>query len=135
MRFSQIETLGVGPGVGQSLASRHPYIEETERSRPVRVKVYLATIMANIGANVCVGRTQFRHQGGRSEGALTSQPSDVNVIQPQPSRAVAAEIQQWNAIIVILEVARAVIAGIRVDTRSEIYRRLPCEVVTSVGSP
>ena len=107
-----VQASRVRPRVENALPRRHPQIKETQRSWPVRVKVYLATIAANIGADVRVRRTQFRHQGGRSEGASTSQPSDVDVIQPQSPGAVAAEIQQWNAIVVILEIARPVIIGI-----------------------
>src|SRR6267142_3931989 len=75
--------------------------------------------------------TQFRHQHGRRERAVSHLLTHVEVITTQ-DRAGASKVKLTSSSNVVLEVVRTLIIEGRVDTWANIHSGLPVEIIMRV---
>src|SRR5437660_9565824 len=86
---------------------------------------------------------QFRHQHGRAETAGGCLLTQVDVGTTEAAWAAAPKVELRCTLLVVLalvalvvlEVAGAVIVGGRVDSWTEVHRRLPVEIIVRVLAP
>ena len=114
--------------------SRRPIPAHVRRAGPVRIKEHLESIRPNRWTEVVLRRAEFGDQEGGPERTVGSKLTAVDVNAPNPWPA-AREKEIGNPDVVVLKVSRTEIAKCAVDTRAEVHRWLPAEVVARMGTP
>src|SRR5437667_1894195 len=89
---------------------------------------------------------QFRHQHGRTERAVGHLLTHINVGAAEAAWTAAPKVELRRTLLVVLalvaltillvlEIAGALIVGGRVDSWTEVHRRLPVEIIVRVAAP
>jgi hypothetical protein len=91
--------------------------------------------MPEVGACVTLRAAEFEDQDGRTERTVRGKSTDVGIEITKAARPATGEEKLGNPTSSVLEVVGGGIERRGVDSRAEVHRRLPTEVVLGVSAP